>query len=206
MTTTEIEYRIFKSINQWAAGDSFVNQLMIFFAEYAEYIFVIGLLVYWFTRKQRNRQMVLQTALAACTALAVNKVLGHLLYRSRPFVDHDVIQLIAHDANASFPSNHAAATFVIATAIWLFRKKEGRLWLILASIVSLSRIWVGVHYPLDILGGMMNGILCAVVIHIIFTRWAWANRVLYALLRVYEQLEQRIWVKNEPSQTTKPYR
>ncbi|NOU94568.1 phosphatase PAP2 family protein [Paenibacillus sp. LMG 31456] len=202
---TEIDYRIFQFINLTAGKDSFIYLLMRFFAEQAVYLFVLGLLAYGLTRSERNRLMVLETFVASCAAFGVSKLCGIFLFRERPFVEHDVIQLIAHQATASFPSNHATGTFVIAAVLLLYRKPMGLVLFLLASCVSFSRVWVGVHYPLDIVGGMINGILCAIVIRIIVSRWAWAQNKLVSLVRLYERLETRILTRigKNPRQLTK---
>lgn len=97
---------------------------MRFFAEDAEYLFYLGIIVYWFTRSRNNRQMVAEAILSTCAALGAGGIISNFYYRDRPFVHHTVIQLIQHPANASFPSDHATGAFVIATAIWLFRSAK----------------------------------------------------------------------------------
>ncbi|NIK75414.1 undecaprenyl-diphosphatase [Paenibacillus castaneae] len=174
---TDFDYRIFQYINQLEGKGSFLNEFMRFFAEYAVYLFIIGLVLYWFIGRQRDRRMVIEVVFSGLLALSISKLISHFYYRARPFVDHDVFQAIAHHANASFPSDHATGTFVIATVIWMHRKRHGWLWLSLAAVVSFSRVWVGVHYPLDIVGGMINGILSAVLIHAVFSKFNRANQI-----------------------------
>ena len=96
----------------------------------------------------------------------------YLFFRPRPFVDHAVNQLINYRAiAASFPSGHAAFFFGLATAYFLSKKirPEGApqsgtirrvsFWLfVAAALISLARVFVGVHYPSDILAGALVGI------------------------------------------------
>jgi membrane-associated phospholipid phosphatase len=76
----------------------------------------------------------------------------------------------------SFPSGHAAASFAIA-GIWIMalpgRNVARALLLVLAALVSLSRLMVGVHWPADILWGMLGGWLGAWAGHALYTRYQW---------------------------------
>ncbi len=85
---------------------------------------------------------------------------------NRPFVDHNVTQLIAHAADKTFPSDHTTVTAGIAFALLLARfKKLGLLVLAVAVLIGLSRVYVGVHYPLDIIGGLVTAVLGGAVVY-----------------------------------------
>jgi undecaprenyl-diphosphatase len=193
MTFNNLDYQLFKIINDMAGKLIIFNPLMRFLAADAEYLFFIGILIYWFTRIKQNRIMVAESLISACTALGINGIIAHYYYRDRPFITHSVIQLIKHPANASFPSDHATGAFVIATAIWLFRKKDGAIWLILALCIALSRIWTGVHYPTDVIAGVFIGSVSAFIVHQLFAKSIYASRLLKYLLHFYELLEQKLW-------------
>ncbi|MBD3383242.1 MAG: phosphatase PAP2 family protein [candidate division Zixibacteria bacterium] len=85
--------------------------------------------------------------------------------RLRPCHTHDWVHLLVNcSSGKSFPSAHAANSFGQA-AVWFFRYPGWR-WhfVIAASLIALSRVFVGVHYPFDILAGSVVGIFCGVVI------------------------------------------
>ncbi|WP_244562733.1 undecaprenyl-diphosphatase [Paenibacillus uliginis] len=172
---------------------SALNPFMRFLSEKAEYFFYLGIIVYWFTRIHKNRQMVVTTLLSACVGFGVGNILSHFFYRDRPFVHHTVNQLIEHSANASFPSNHSIGAFVIATGIWLFRKKDGVIWLVLAGLISFSRIWNGVHYPSDVIAGAFIGVISAFMIYQMVHRWSVSQKCLNASIDLYEKIERNIW-------------
>lgn len=190
-----IDFHVFHSINSLAGTLTLFNPLMRFLAEDAEYFFILGVIVYWFTRTDLNRRMVAEALISACLGLAISGILSDLFYRDRPFVSHPVLQLIKHAANASFPSDHSIAAFVIAMSIWIYRKRAGRVWLFLAACIGFSRIWDGVHYPTDVVGGAFIGILCAVSIHFLFSRWELAQKGLHGMIGLYEKAEQLVWVR-----------
>ncbi|MBW5449220.1 phosphatase PAP2 family protein [Cohnella sp. CFH 77786] len=196
-----IDYPLFQAINGMAGHFALMDAIMKFLSMDGEYVFFLGITMYWFTRTEFNRRMVVEALVAACAALGASSVLGSLFYRNRPFVDHHVHLLIQHAANASFPSDHAAASFAVATAIWNSHRKEGRAWLALAAGITVSRVWTGVHYPLDVLSGFILGTGTAVAIHACHANSEPIQRVFIQIIRLYERIEGSVWprrYKGEP--------
>lgn len=99
------------------------------------------------------------------TAICVNLVLKNIIQRPRPFqVDTSVIPLI-FPGETSFPSGHTASSFTAACAIFFYRRKAGIAALILASAIAFTRLYLFVHFPTDILGGAVVGIICAIIVN-----------------------------------------
>jgi undecaprenyl-diphosphatase len=98
-------------------------------------------------------------AASAAVALAIGAVLSHLVDRARPFVADPggVHQFAHHAADAGFPSDHATASFAIATAILLRNRRWGLVAIALATVLCLTRVAIGVHYPSDVLAGAALG-------------------------------------------------
>ena len=67
----------------------------------------------------------------------------------------------------SFPSGHSSASFAAATAIFMWRKKEGTAALILAALIAISRLYLTVHYPTDVLVGTVTGIIYGIAAYFI---------------------------------------
>lgn len=193
----KLDYQLFQFINGLTITMPFLNGLMKFLAQDAEYLFYLGVLIYWFIRTDSNRRMIAEALTAACVALSVSGLIGAFFYRDRPFVSHAVFQLIKHPANASFPSDHAIGAFVIASSIWMFRKRDGKLWLALAACIAFSRVWTGVHYPSDVIAGAMIGIAAAAGVHRTFAAWRFAGQVLDKAIGLYERMESKIWPKRQ---------
>ncbi|MEC0182816.1 undecaprenyl-diphosphatase [Paenibacillus peoriae] len=190
-----VDYALFHWINELANHLSILNGIMRFLAQYAPYLFGLALLVYWFSFKMPHRMMVIEAVVTAGVGFAISWGLGHLFYRDRPFVGHDVIQLIHHDANASFPSNHALGAIAVATVFWLHRQKYRVLWVILAVLIAVSRVWTGVHYPSDILAGAVIGAGCAVGIHTFIRNRKLPGIFIQAAIIFYERWEQKLGLK-----------
>ena len=96
----------------------------------------------------------------AAFGLIANVIVSHLWNRPRPFVAHPgvVHLLVHHKADASFPSDHSAALAGIAVALLAFVPWLGAIGVVFALLMGVARVYVGEHYPGDILGGYAFGI------------------------------------------------
>ncbi|WP_252989979.1 phosphatase PAP2 family protein [Sporosarcina newyorkensis] len=101
----------------------------------------------------------------AVVTIGIDKVIEMSFFRSRPFVNHDVTMLVDKlDSDPSFPSNHTAGSFALALALFWKRRKMGAVLLVFAGLMALSRIFVGVHYPTDVLTGAFIALVVAFLI------------------------------------------
>lgn len=89
----------------------------------------------------------------------------------RPFeILYGVQQLVQESSRTSFPSSHSAISFAIATSAYYAHPRLGKVFFVVATCIALSRLYVGVHYPLDILVGGVFGYAIATVFHKIITQ------------------------------------
>ncbi|BFH60120.1 undecaprenyl-diphosphatase [Paenibacillus azoreducens] len=180
---------MFRAINDLGKQFPFLNPAAVFVAEYMLYVLALAMLVYWFTRSSRNRMMVIQAGLAFVLAEIIGKLAGKIYEHHQPFAElPHVNKLIDHAIDNSFPSDHTILFFSVCVSFWLVRRMEGWLWLALACCVAVSRIWVGVHYPVDIAAGALIGIISALFIYWLAPKLGMIKR----LLALYEKAEQRV--------------
>lgn len=123
------------------------------------------------------------------SALAV-MIMNHYYFRPRPYVAFpkilpEVDRLFYRPTVSSFPSYPAALTFAFAFGVWLRNKKVGLVLFGLSVVMGLARIYVGVHYPLDILGGAAIGIA---VTYLFFWVLRIIKPVVNLLLAILERL------------------
>jgi undecaprenyl-diphosphatase len=130
---------------------------------------------------------------AAAVALLTNQVISHLWERPRPFTAHPALThvLSARTTDPSFPSDHAAAAFAIAFAVFAFSRWGGALFLGTATLIALSRIALGMHYPSDVLAGMLVGLASATLVT--HAGRPWIARLVAVVSRVSDPLLRPVW-------------
>ncbi len=162
-----MDFYFFQLINNLAGKWLALDWFGIFCAEYLIFIMVF-LVIVWtiFNKKDSSADavVILEIILAGFFGYLIKILINLIYFRPRPFAAHDVSLLIGKLADGSFPSAHAFLSFAMAFMIYFYSKKLGIVFLVLAAFVSVSRIYVGVHYPLDVLGGILLGALSALVI------------------------------------------
>jgi len=112
-----------------------------------------------------NRKMGLQAAISLLlTYLFCKHILKPEIMRCRPcWLEPDIPMLIKSPKDYSFPSGHSNAAFAVAVAIFSRSKRLGIPVLILASLIAFSRMYLFVHWPTDIIGGIVTGTIGAVI-------------------------------------------
>ena len=166
-----LDLQLFRLINNLAGHNAFLDGLArLFVNEYfLTTIMSLILIVFWFEgqdrdQRERNQRAILHVLITLVVANIVLKLCNLAYFRLRPFVDHEVNLLFYHPTDSSFPSNPATVGFSVAAAIWLYNRRLGALLLVLATLFGLSRIYCGVHYPLDVIAGALLGALSAYVV------------------------------------------
>ena len=161
----DFDYRIFRFFNALANKSDALNFIFVALSEYMIFVMIAGLAFFVLLKKNRSRW---QAALQALSAAFIGRALivsfiRVLFFRARPFVDNIVTQLVSHTPlEGAFPSGHATVMFALAFSLLFVNIPWGIFYLVLAAASSISRVIVGVHFPLDIFGGMLVGGLSAI--------------------------------------------
>ncbi|MEW8990958.1 MAG: undecaprenyl-diphosphate phosphatase [Klebsiella aerogenes] len=152
-----INYALFALINATPSSSWWAIEVATFIAK--DLIIIVPLLVValWLWGPNQ-RQLVFKVMLALALSLSISWVIGHLFPHDRPFVDGVGYNFLHHAADDSFPSDHGTVIFTFALAcLFLHRVWAGALLLVIASAIAWSRVYLGVHWPLDMLGGLLAG-------------------------------------------------
>ncbi|MCQ6282221.1 undecaprenyl-diphosphatase [Bacillus sp. EB600] len=151
-----MNYKLFQAINQSAGHHPFLDGLMVFVTKDALIVYALVLLLMWFFGKEKYKYTVVFAVITGALGLFINFILGHIYYEPRPFITHHVHLLIQHAKDSSFPSDHTTGAFSLALAVlWRKHRKIGIGMLLFAILTGTSRVYVGHHYPFDVLASII---------------------------------------------------
>lgn len=167
----QYDLNILLFINGLSGHINWLDHLIAGYTKYGPLLFGGYLIALWFAGKNsvernENRRNALYAFFSVFLAMTISKILGIIWYRNRPYIDHSSVhQLVSAKSDASFPSDHAVGSFSIAGSVLFGRSIGGIILTFMAIMLALSRVYVGVHYPSDIVGGMAVGLLSSMIIN-----------------------------------------
>lgn len=170
------DLEIFQAINNLANQSKIVDYIGIFFADYLPFVLMAFLFAFLFySKKKENRAMIIVATIAAFIArFGVKTIIVFFYARPRPYVNldltHKLINLNPAENFQSFPSGHTIFFFALSTVIYSFNKKLGIIFFICSIIIAIARIFVGVHWPSDILIGLILGVMVGIVINWLYIK------------------------------------
>ena len=192
-TFQKIDLKIFEILNSLAGKVTVIDELALIFANDYFVPVSIGLILlfHWIgfantEVKVSSQRHVIKAIIIMVIANAFILLLNQMLFRERPFVSNDVNLLFYMPTDSSFPSNACAGSIGLALGFY------SRIWtktfvsiFTLAALMSLSRIYVGVHYPGDILGGFIISIISYYIGNYI---WCQSKSIQLRSLKLLENL------------------
>lgn len=121
---------------------------------------------------KKYRKVGLTVAVGLILSLIMcNLVMKNMFHRVRPFVAdptfESLFDIFAGIDDWSFPSGHTSASFAAAAAVFMWHKRDGAFALVLALLISLSRLYLTVHYPTDVLASVVLGSIYGIAAYII---------------------------------------
>jgi undecaprenyl-diphosphatase len=158
-----VNEKLFKLINQYSGRFSILDFFMIFVSNKTRYIFVFVLIFMWF-KNGFYRKASYQAGISAGITLLIHTLIKLFYFKPRPFVKRRVGILIPSKRDSTFPSKHALLVFAISTSIYFYNRVIGSVLWVLALLTGLSRIWLGHHYPFDIIGSAVIATMTSMIL------------------------------------------
>ena len=171
------DYVLFHAVNGFAGRSSTLDAVMIASAKYLPIVFALALIALYLSWRPLNQRGAFLAGVSALLALGIGQLVGKSFPRPRPYLSHTVNQLIPPSLDTSFPSDHAILGFSVAVMIWRYNRRVGAALLVLATIMAIARVFVGAHYPADVLGGAILGSVVSVALASLSERRPIANLV-----------------------------
>ena len=182
---------LFSALNAHAGLTGWQLLGAIFAAQWLIFVMPLSLVMLWIGGTGPVREVALRAFIAALCALTLNGLIGQFWYSPRPFVLEVGQTFLLHDPDSSFPSDHATSIFSVALVLAFSRVQEarriGRMLLPLALVVAWSRVYLGVHWPKDMLGALLMSAAMALLVSTPAARAFCAS-----LLPVTENLYRRV--------------
>ncbi len=158
-----LDISIFLFINKSLSNPifDFLFRYMFYSAYILEFFFIL-VIIYFFLKKEKALALLLIFTLVV--NLFVASILKSDFERERPYQILEAKKLINAEDNSSFPSRHAELAFAFSTIMIFFYRRFGLLLILISAIIGIGRIYVGIHYPSDVVGGALIGILLSIFI------------------------------------------
>ena len=175
--------KLFILINSFVGKVSTLDLVGVLTSQYMPYVFIVVEVYIYFGLKKKNEAIF--ASYAMLIALFINQIIGLFYFHNRPFMDGVGISLIQHSSENSFPSDHT--TFIMAIAIAIFMqqntKKLGKILLVFAFLGGVARVFVGVHYPFDIIGSIFTASIGVAIVMSLKTKLQNINDIILKIDR-----------------------
>ena len=169
----------FRLINNLSGHNVWLDWFMVFAADKMGYLMILGILFLIWKSSERFKNLILIIGSAVLARVVFVELIRYFVYNPRPYLVLEKVNvLMNHEVSSSFPSGHTTFYFALATGMYLYNKKAGYIYLILAGLVGVARIFVSVHWPLDILAGAALGIATALWVKLVLEKQKMSRRTL----------------------------
>jgi undecaprenyl-diphosphatase len=188
MNTLETLNRtLFLMINATASTPEWQIMVARLTADYVIYLVPLTLAALWLSGDERRRDAAVRACCVAVLALGLNQLIGSVWQHPRPFVIGIGHTFLEHAPDSSFPSDHATVLASVAlTFLYCNMRRYGVLMLLSGLAVAWARLFVGVHFPLDMAGAV--AVACAAFL-LVMPLWALGGpATTRALIMLYRKL------------------
>jgi undecaprenyl-diphosphatase len=165
---------LFLTVNRFARSTPWLHGPAEAYAVYGIVVFAaLIVLGWWLARDKGSITMAyaLLTPVAAVVALLVQQVIVRLVDEARPYALHpDALVLVSRTSDPSFPSDHACVVGAVAAGLFFVDRRLGWVTTALAGLMAVTRVYVGAHWPLDVVVGLVVGAAVAAAVLVLLRR------------------------------------
>lgn len=168
------ELAIVSAAQSVIVGSPLAIAVAVFVSRWLIFAF-LPLAIFYVVRDHTSRHAVSEAAWALIVALIATTLLSRVIDRPRPFEapanpETPIVRLIPPPHNASFPSGHTGSAVAMAAAFVFANRRIGYVAVCVAAAIAMSRVLVGVHYPSDLLGGILMGLSAFFIVRFFHSR------------------------------------
>jgi undecaprenyl-diphosphatase len=181
----QLDIELTRWINDWAGTIASADPIMIWISAIGVPLVILAVAGQWWQRsdRQHTRHVLMAAGISFLVGMALNQLILLFVHRMRPYDGGITHLLVAPSADFSFPSDHATASFAIAATFLLHgMRRRGLAFLAAALLVTFSRVYVGIHYASDVIGGALTGIAAAAVVWSLYWEGTPADRFVTGIL------------------------
>lgn len=198
MSIESINLYLFHLLNAPDQASPFMVHYAIFVANDLIYLLILIFAIMWLRGNNQIKKQILKAFIFTCITLSISQLISHFFYSPRPFVMEVGQTLIQHKPTGSFPSNHMTILSSIAFAYYFSAQRQvGKLLIAVACLVAWSRVYVGVHFPIDMFGAFFLALFVNISGLAFWNKYkeTLLNFVLWIHQRVFKSLIQKGYVK-----------
>ncbi|HPM08756.1 MAG TPA: phosphatase PAP2 family protein [Candidatus Pacearchaeota archaeon] len=156
-----LDQYIFEKLNQFVEKSKIIDNIAIFFGHYSGYLLVAVLFYMLVNDFSANWEMFYKATVAGILS---RFIFAFFIYRffpkKRPFIENQTKLLLNSKFTSSFPSGHASFFFAVSMVVYFFNPMLGKIFFLVSSLMGISRVIGGVHWPVDVAFGAVLGIFC----------------------------------------------
>ncbi|ANF81482.1 undecaprenyl-diphosphatase [Acinetobacter sp. NCu2D-2] len=187
MSIEQLNLDLFYQLNVPEHASSIMMHYAMFIAHDLVYLMLLGFVIAWFMGNRETKTGIVKAFIFTAITLSISEILSAVLNTPRPFVMHVGQTLIQHDATGSFPSNHMSIFSGIAFAYYFSTKRDvGRILLCVAWLVAWSRVYVGVHFPIDMLGAFCIALIVNLAGLPLW--WKYSDQLMDGILWIHQKI------------------
>jgi membrane-associated phospholipid phosphatase len=189
---SSVDDRIFLSVNDFARDTPWLHPAAVDFARYGIVVFALGLVagvLYSRWHDARTMAAALWAGAGTLLAVAVNQPIGNAVAEHRPYQAYPhALLLVAKTTDFSFPSDHAVMAGAVAAGLFLVSRRLGLVAALAACVMAATRVYVGAHYPWDVVAGLVLGAA------VIAVGWLVIGRLVTSVVARFRATRIRPWL------------